>query len=223
MVTTRILWDGASGMSPYVRKIKIVLNEMGLPFELRKKPGHGQIPTIPPEYARLNPAARSPVLQDGDRVVFESNSILEYLLETYPQQPANGEAPQLSATLVRPDHRWEDIALLSTIETILDSSMNLLQLQKSGVVESEVPYLQRETSRIQSCLDWLEARAHPEGFVPGTLSIMDVNLFCALLFGDLNYRFPWRQCATLEAIFNRVVQRSSVRATLASPLPEVTR
>ena len=59
-----------------VRKVIWTLTELGEPFELID-------PTVDPQAARsmvaLNPIALTPVLHDGDRVLWESNTICRYL------------------------------------------------------------------------------------------------------------------------------------------------
>jgi glutathione S-transferase len=58
--------------SPFVRKIRIVLEEKGLPYEL-ESPIPGQ-----------HPMGKMPVLRDGDMVVPDSSVIAAYLEKTRP-------------------------------------------------------------------------------------------------------------------------------------------
>ena len=66
--------------SPNPAKVALFLEEAGLLYELvpvdtRKGEQHT------PEFAAINPNAKTPALVDGDAVVFDSNAILLYLAE----------------------------------------------------------------------------------------------------------------------------------------------
>jgi glutathione S-transferase len=119
--------------------------------------------------------------------------------------------------MTRPEHHWEDQAVLSTIEIMLDRNVSLTNLARSGLDTAQVPYLQRDERRIQSCLDWLEPLATPEGFAPGMFSIMDVNLIAA--FTSMESRKPgqWKGRPSLEAIYERYQTRPSVADTFPPP------
>ncbi|HKC52124.1 MAG TPA: glutathione S-transferase [Myxococcota bacterium] len=59
-----------------------MLEELGVPYELVKVDFHTGA-TRSPEFLRLNPNGRVPVLEDGELVLFESLAINLYLAETY--------------------------------------------------------------------------------------------------------------------------------------------
>ncbi len=59
-----------------------LLNELGLEFELVEL-GFDMSQLRSPEYLAIHPLGRVPCLVDGDRVVFESGAICQYLCETY--------------------------------------------------------------------------------------------------------------------------------------------
>jgi glutathione S-transferase len=72
--------------SPNCQRVKIVLAEKNLPYEvvlidLRAKEQKT------PEYLKLNPYGKVPVLTDDDTVLYESLIINEYLEEKYPDPP----------------------------------------------------------------------------------------------------------------------------------------
>ena len=72
--------------SPNCQRVKVVLEEKRLPFEmipidLRK----GEQKT--PDFLKLNPYGKVPVLTDGDTVLYESCIINEYLNEKYSDPP----------------------------------------------------------------------------------------------------------------------------------------
>jgi glutathione S-transferase len=116
--------------------------------------------------------------------------------------------------MTRPGEHWNDLLVLNTIETLLDSGLNIFQLKRSGVSTDQAAYLRAEARRMQSDLNWLEERATTEGFVPGTFSIQDLNLVCALDW--VNFRKPaeLRLGPKLSVILQRYRERPSVAATV---------
>ncbi len=73
-------------MSLCAQKVRVCLAEKGLQWESRHlvlRAGEHQQPW----YVKLNRRAVVPTLLDGDQVIPESNVILEYLDETYPDPP----------------------------------------------------------------------------------------------------------------------------------------
>ena len=199
------LFFGAN--SPYARKVRVVLAELQIPFE--SVPADTANPSA--EFLAVNPNRRIPALSDGDTQLFESNIILDYLLREYPNT-GKGDPP-LSAALVRPEHRWDDWKILVTIETMLDSGLNLFQMNKSGIGPEQAPYLQAEQRRIQSDLDWLEQRASPGGFVQGAFSVLDLNLVCALEWANFRQPFEWSGRPKLAAIVELHKDRESISTT----------
>jgi glutathione S-transferase len=178
-----------SPLSPYTRKVRIMLAEKGLEYKNVQMP----MDRLQNDYGNnVNPCGRVPALDDNGMVLFESNVILEYLLTQYPQTPPNAPKPPLVKTLVRPAKRWEDSEILVAIETMLNSGLTMLRFGKHSGVQQDPPYLEREHKRVQSILDWLEKRATPEGFVPGYFSVLDLNLVVTVQWVDFRQLFEWR-------------------------------
>ena len=68
-------------LSPYSRKVRLVLAEKRLPFELRLE----KVWERRPEYLELNPAGTVPTLvEDNTAAIPDSTVICEYLEEAYP-------------------------------------------------------------------------------------------------------------------------------------------
>jgi len=198
-----------SHLSPYARRVLIVLAERGLEHEREKYSFAREFAAL----ASINPCLLLPVLSDGDKHLWGSNLIVEYLLKTYPGIPPGAPQPPLATTMTRPDHHWQDATVLATLETMTDSIMNLRQMKMSGLAPEEVAYLRRQRDRIDLCLDWLETSATADGFAPGAFSIMDLNLICALGNVDNHKSFEWRGRPTLEALVERYSARPSVIST----------
>ena len=88
------LYDFAS--SPNCQRVKIVLAEKDLPYEivpidLRAKEQKT------PDFLKLNPNGKVPVLTDDDLVLYESCIINEYLEEKYPNPPLLPKDPAKKA------------------------------------------------------------------------------------------------------------------------------
>lgn len=69
--------------SPNTRKAHAVAIHLGLPLDLRLIDlQQGEQRT--PEFIALNPTGRTPVLQDGDFILWESTAIMQYLASQVP-------------------------------------------------------------------------------------------------------------------------------------------
>lgn len=105
-------------LCPYVQRAVISLTEKGVPFERVDI----DLDNKPDWFLKISPLGKVPVLQVGDKVVFESAVILEYLEETQPK-PLHPKDP-----LTRAEHRaWMEFgsAVLADIwglETATDEA-----------------------------------------------------------------------------------------------------
>ena len=75
-------------LCPYVQRAVIALTEKGVPFErididLANKPDW---------FLKISPLGKTPVLVVGDKAIFESAVILEYLEETQAKSAASGRS-----------------------------------------------------------------------------------------------------------------------------------
>jgi glutathione S-transferase len=96
-----------------VQKVLWCLHELDLAYE-RLDAGMAFGRNREPEYLSMNPNGRVPTLVDGDFVLWESNSIMRYLVRAYsPQTSLYPQAPKLSAGV----DRWLDWTL-STLQPV---------------------------------------------------------------------------------------------------------
>ena len=78
------LYDSVT--SPNCHRVKVVLAEKQIPYEIVPvdlKAGEQK----KPDFLRLNPYGKVPVIIDGQTVIYESCIINEYLEEKYPDRP----------------------------------------------------------------------------------------------------------------------------------------
>jgi glutathione S-transferase/RNA polymerase-associated protein len=84
-------------LSPYAQKVKIALDEKGVPYEAKMPNaiGSGQ-PDL--EFLKANPRGEVPALIDGDVSIFDSTIILEYIEDKWPAPPMLPKSPAARAT-----------------------------------------------------------------------------------------------------------------------------
>jgi len=67
--------------SPFVRKVRVVLAEKGIPHEREDV-----IPVnVSAEYRKISPLGKIPAMRDGDRALCDSSIICAYLERTHPE------------------------------------------------------------------------------------------------------------------------------------------
>jgi glutathione S-transferase len=85
--------------SPNTRKAHAVAIHLGLPIDLKLVDlQKGEQRT--PEFLQLNPTGRTPVLQDGEFILWESTAIMQYLASQVPNT-LWPESPQIRADIMR--------------------------------------------------------------------------------------------------------------------------
>src|SRR4051812_8262376 len=82
-------------LCPYVQRAVISLTEKGVPFERI----HVDLSNKPDWFKAISPVGKTSVLLVGDKAIFESAVILEYLEETQPNPLHPGDP------LARAEHR----------------------------------------------------------------------------------------------------------------------
>jgi len=75
--------------SPFVRKVRVVLAEKDVPYDLE--------PVIPPshdpEYRKISPLGKVPAFRDGDRAFSDSSVICQYVERIHPKPAMYPEDP----------------------------------------------------------------------------------------------------------------------------------
>ena len=75
------------------QRVLWLLEEMGLPYEVKRYERNAATMLAPPELRAIHPLGKSPVIQDGDVTVAETGTIVDYLLDVYGEgrlRPAAG-------------------------------------------------------------------------------------------------------------------------------------
>jgi len=138
-------------LSPYGQKVKIALQEKGVPFEapLPSNIGSGETSG---EFARVSPRGEVPALLHGDVAVFDSSVILEYVEECWPEPALLPEAPA-------------ERARARMLEEVMDThfeaiTWGLSEIRNFGRAEGELAdtMVARGGEQIRAWYAWLDSR-----------------------------------------------------------------
>ena len=188
--------------SPYVRKVRIVMAEKKLDYQLELEDVWTSDAIL-----KSNPLGKVPCLvMEGGEAVFDSRVIVDYL-DT--RSPVSRLIPESSRgrTEVR---TWESLA-----DGILDAAiLARLELTWSGRAEGErsQTWIDRQMRKIDASLTAVSTGLADKPYCTGIhLSLADIAVGCAL--GYLQFRFPsiaWRtEHANLARLADKLESRQS--------------
>lgn len=193
--------------SHYSSKVKIALFEKGLAFDAPPLTAGYQ---KSPEYLALNPLGKVPFLQDGDFGIGESEVIVEYLEEQYPQPPLLPSAPQDRARS-RWLSRFHDLYLAPQLTTLYAA----LYDGRVGKPEFAV-----EVERLHELVAMLESHIQPAPYLLGSqFSLADASFALSYWYIGLLSKAHGKpvldaDIPRLAAWFTAIQQRASVASVL---------
>lgn len=188
--------------SPNCQRVKVVLEEKKLPFDtvpidLRKGEQKN------PDFLKLNPYGKVPVIIDGETVLYESCVINEYLEEKYPQ------------TALMP----KDAAKKAKIRILIDYGMNHFDPPYQKLrAEMMKPENERNKETIESAkkelktlLQRFEREIGEQPYLAGDFSLLDAALIPRFLRMEGFGIFPDPSLSRLGKWLQRMKERPSVR------------
>ncbi len=188
--------------SPYVRKVRIVMAEKKLDYQLELEDVWGNDAIL-----ALNPLGKVPCLVlEGRETVFDSRVIVEYLDSRSPVGRLIPE-PNRERTEVK---TWEALA-----DGVLDAAI-LARLEATWpgreAQQRSSAWIARQLSRVHAALASMSTTLGERAWCCGThLSLADIAVGCAL--GYLDFRFPdiaWRAAhPNLARLFDKLAVRQS--------------
>lgn len=191
--------------SPNCQRVKVVFAEKKLPFEaipvdLRKGDQKK------PDFLKLNPYGKVPVIIDGTTVLYESLIINEYLEEKYPEP-----------SLMPKDH-----AQRAKVRILIDYGINHLdapyQKIRLELVKDEKERngetLESAKKELRNLLHRLERELGDQPCLAGDFSLLDAALVPRILRTEGFGVLPDPSLPRLGAWLNRMKERPSVRAIM---------
>src|SRR5580692_6010772 len=152
-------------LCPYVQRAVIALTEKGVGFERIDI----DLASKPDWFLAISPLGKTPVLQVGDKAIFESAVILEYLEETQPH-PLHPADP-----LRRAEHRaWIEFG-----STVLNDIAGFYAAPDEATFKAKVSQLEQRFARLEA-----RALAAP-WFDGGNFSLVDAAFGPVLRYFDV--------------------------------------
>ena len=133
-----------------------LLEELGLPYELKTYQRDAVTNLAPPELKAVHPLGKSPLLEEDGVVIQESGAIVQHLIDTYGGgrfTPAPADALRHLELM----HFAEGSAMLPI----------LLRLYTSRLGEAAAPLHPRIQEQLASHFTWLEGELRPSGHFVG--------------------------------------------------------
>ena len=150
------------------QRILWLLEELGLPYEIKRYQRDPKTNLAPPELKAIHPLGKSPVIEDGSRVVIESAAIIDYLIRRH----GNGQLQPDPATDAYDSYvQWLHFAEGSAMTPIL------LRLYTARLGEAAAPIEPRIAQQLDSHFAYMESRVGENGhFIGDSLSAADIML-----------------------------------------------
>src|SRR5271156_3774494 len=197
-------------LSPYARKVRLVLAERRLPFELRVE----KVWDRRPEYLEINPSCTVPTLiEDNGMVIPDSRVICEYLEETYPDTSLLGRST-VERVEVRRLVAWFDEKFYAEVTRNLLWEKTIKQQLRLGSPESVA--LRVGYANLKQHLVYIGWLAEHRRFLAGAnLSLADFAAAAQLSALDFIGDVDWSASPPAKEWYARMKSRPSFRAILA--------
>ncbi len=150
------------------QRILWLLEELGVPYEIRHHQRDAVTNLAPPELLKVHPLGKSPVIEDNGRTIYETGAIVEYLCARH-----GGDH------LIPPRDSDDHVRHLEFMHFAEGSAMLpiLLALYTSRLGDAAAPLQPRIDEQLDSHFDFMEASLRPSGhFVGDSLGAADIML-----------------------------------------------
>ncbi|MBV9250958.1 MAG: glutathione S-transferase family protein [Acetobacteraceae bacterium] len=201
-------------ISPFARKVRLVLAEKRLPFELCVE----KVWERRPEYLELNPAGTVPTLvEDNELVIPDSVVICEYLEEAYPDTPLLGST-LAERVEVRRLTAWFDGKFAAEVTRNLLGEKYMKRLTGRG--NPDPGAIRTGYLALRYHLDYLGWLADNRRWIAGAaLSLADFAAAAHLSALDFMGDVDWSLSPSTKDWYARMKSRPSFRGLLADRVP----
>jgi glutathione S-transferase len=204
-------------LSPYCRKVRLVLAEKRLPFELLGE----RVWERRDEYLRLNPAGTVPTLvEDTGLVIPDSGVICEYLEEAYPDTPLLGRT-LAERVEVRRLVAWFDGIFANDVTRPLYGEKLFKRL--SGRGNPDAAALRAGYANLRGHMEYLGWLAETRRCVAGAeLTLADFTAAAHVSVLDFIGDIDWAKFPPAKEWYVRIKSRPSFRSLLSDRIAGMT-
>ncbi len=201
-------------LSPYSRKVRVMLKEKNLDFEMKVE----KVWQRRPEFLALNPAGTVPVLvEENGAVIADSGVICEYLEESYPERPLIG-ASALERAEVRRLVCWFDQKFGREVSDNLFGEKIMKRFLGRGEPNSSA--IRAGYANIQYHLEYIGWLTERRRYLAGvSFSLADIAAASHLSALDYIGDVPWDAYPPAKDWYARIKSRPSFRPLLADQIP----
>ena len=205
-------------LSPYSRKVRLVLAEKRLPFEMQIE----KVWDRRPQYLELNAACTVPTLVDESGLaVADSGVICEYLEEAYPDSPALLPPGLAERTEARRLVAWFDSKFGEDVTANLLGEKFMKRLLGRG--NPDAGALRAGYANLRHHLEYIGWLAETRRWLAGDdLSLADFAAAGHLSALDFASDVDWSMSDAARDWYARVKSRPSFRPLLQDKVPGVT-
>lgn len=201
-------------LHPFSRKVRIVLSEKGLEYDLKLE----KVWERRTEFLALNPAGDVPVLVEPDGTTLANSSVIcEYLEEVYPQVNLLGQDPVQKAE-TRRLIGWFDVKFNREVTENLVGEKLMKRFLKLG--EPHGPSIRAGHANIHYHLDYIGFLTEKRNWLAGNdFSLADIAAASHISAVDYIGDVPWDDHKAAHDWYARVKSRPSFRPLLEERIP----
>lgn len=201
-------------LSPFCRKVRVVLREKELAFDMKVE----KVWERRPEFLEMNPAGEVPVLVEEDgTVLVDSGAITEFLDETHPEPGLRGETPEARAE-TRRLAAWFDIKFDREVSLNLLGEKVMKRFLGRGAPDSGA--IRAGLQNIHAHLDYIAYLAERRRWLAGdAFSLADIAAGAHLSALDYLGDVPWEKHPGAKEWYARIKSRPSFRPLLEDRIP----
>jgi glutathione S-transferase len=204
-------------LSPYARKVRLVLAEKRLPFELKLE----KVWERRPEYLAMNPAGTVPTLaEDNGLVIPDSGVICEYLEEAYPDTALMGRT-LAERVEVRRLVAWFDGKFAGEVTSNLVGEKHMKRMCGRG--NPDPAAMRTGYTALKYHMEYLGWLAETRKWLAGgSISLADFAAAAHLSSLDFIGDLDWSLSPAAKDWYARIKSRPSFRGVLADRVPGTT-
>lgn len=202
------IWGRLSSIN--VQKVVWVARELELPFE-RIDAGGAYGGNRTPEYLRLNPNGKIPLIDDGGFVLWESNAIVRYLAAKYGSGALWPDDLQRRADV----DRWMDWQAIELTPAMRDA---FLQLIRTAAEQRSQPLVDASNAATEAMMAILDAQLAGRRYLAGeSFTAADIVAGCAA-HRWLGLPQPHAPRPNVERWYRSLVMRPAASGVLTLPI-----